>query len=564
MRTRHFAGLLMLLSLLLSCEKQPDTVSVTGITLDRTTVELIDGESITLTATVTPKDAANKEVRWSCGHSNIQVTNGKVTTSFKPGTKTTTINGKEALGQGTITATTVDGNKKATCKVIVYAKTIAVTGLRLSETSLHLNKGEEHMLKATIQPGDATEKSVQWTSSDPSVVSVSQDGLVTAVGGGKATITASAGGISATCSVDVNVPATSISLNAGLLSLAKGTSAVLTATVLPDDAMDKTVRWSSDNPAVASVDQNGKVTAVEVGRAKITASVGDVSASCSVLCIAVPVSAVVLDKTSLSLAKGSAETLTATVSPADATDKTVRWSSDNPSVASVDQHGLVTAVNTGEATITAAAGDISATCTISVFVPVTSVTLNPANLTLMVGETATLEVSVLPDDATDKDVMWYSSDPNVALVEVGSITAVSFGEAVITAQVGNQSASCALTVLADSSSGVTAFYSGGNVQINDGLILAGSRLDFGVSNYSTETITVKTVQLVDGESGSGSESIDINRPLEAGDTLPWSIDVPAAGIHSPTAIFTFIYLGEEYSCSATYFEPIEQSIHLRD
>jgi len=455
----------MSLSLLLSCEKQPDTVSVTGITLDRTTVELIDGESITLTATVTPEDAANKEVRWSCGHSNIQVTNGKVTTSFKPGTKTTTINGKEALGQGTITATTVDGNKKATCKVIVYAKTIAVTGLRLSETSLHLNKGEEHMLKATIQPGDATEKSVQWTSSDPSVVSVSQDGLVTAVGGGKATITASAGGISATCSVDVNVPATSISLNAELLSLAKGTSAVLTATVLPDDAMDKTVRWSSDNPAVASVDQNGKVTAVEVGRAKITASVGDVSASCSVLCIAVPVSAVVLDKTSLSLAKGSAETLTATVSPADATDKTVRWSSDNPSVASVDQHGLVTAVNTGEATITAAAGDISATCTVSVFVPVTSVTLNLANLTLMVGETATLEVSVLPEDATDKDVMWYSSDPNVALVEAGSITAVSFGEAVIMAQVGNQSASCAITVLVDSSSGVTAFYSGGNVQI---------------------------------------------------------------------------------------------------
>ena len=182
----------------------------------------------------------------------------------------------------------------------------------------------------------------------------------------------------------------------------------------------------------------------------------------------------------------------------------------------------------------------------------------------MVGETATLEAIVLPEDATDKSVMWYSSDPNVALVEAGSIMAVSFGEAIITAQVGNQSASCALTVLADSSSGVTAFYSGGNVQINDGLILAGSRLDFGVSNYSTETITVKTVQLVDGESGSGSESIDINRPLEAGDTLPWSIDVPAAGIHSPTAIFTFIYLGEEYSCSATFFESIVQSLHLRN
>ena len=564
MRTRYLAHLLMLLSLLLSCEKQPETVSVTGITLDKTTVELIEGESVTLTATITPEDAANKEVLWSCGHSSIQITNGKVTTSLKPGTKTTTINGKEVLGQGTITATTVDGNKKATCKVIVYAKTIAVTGIKLSETALHLNKGEEYTLKATIQPGDATEKTVQWSSSNPSVVSVSQDGLVTAVGGGDATITASAGDVSVSCAVSVNVPVTSISLNADLLSLAKGATAVLTATVLPDDAMNKTVRWSSDNPAVASVDQSGKVSAVEVGRAKITASVGDVSASCSVLCIAVPVSAVVLDKTSLSLAKGSAETLTATVSPADATDKTVRWSSDNPSVASVDQHGLVTAVNTGEATITAAAGDISATCTVSVFVPVTSVTLNPANMTLMVGETATLEVSILPEEATDKDVMWYSSDPNVALVEAGSITALSFGEAVITAQVGNQSASCAITVLTDSSSGVTAFYSGGNVQINDGLILAGSRLDFGVSNYSAETITVKTVQLVDGESGSGSEIIDIDRLLESRETLPWSIDVPAAGIHSPTAVFTFTYLGNEFTCSAKHYESVVQSIPLRN
>lgn len=564
MRSRILLFIIASLAFLTACEKQSDTISVTGISLEPTSVELVDGESITITATITPSDATNKQVKWSSSTPSILVSDGKITTSFKPGTPTTIINGRPALGHGTITAMTAEGNKKAKCQVTVYARAVSVTGIRLSETSLQLNKGGSHSLKATVQPDNATEKTVQWTSSDNSVASVDQEGTITAIGGGKATITASVGGYSATCAVEVDTPVTSISLDMPLLTLKKGDFALLTATVLPDDAMDKTVRWSSDNPAVASVDQNGKVTAVEVGRAKITASVGDVSASCSVLCIAVPVSAVVLDKTSLSLAKGSAETLTATVSPADATDKTVRWSSDNPSVASVDQHGLVTAVNTGEATITAAAGDISATCTVSVFVPVTSVTLNPANMTLIVGETATLEVSILPEEATDKDVMWYSSDPNVALVEAGSITALSFGEAVITAQVGNQSASCALTVLADSSSGVTAFYSGGNVQINDGLILAGSRLDFGVSNYSAETITVKTVQLVDGESGSGSEPFDIDRSLEAGDTLLWSIDVPAAGIHSPTAIFTFIYLGEEYSCSATYFEPIVQSLHLRD
>ena len=549
-------GFLALLAFLTACEKQPDTTPVTGITLEPTSVELVDGESITITATITPSDATNQQVMWSCGNPSILVSNGKVTTSFKPGTATTLINGRPALGTGTITATTVDGNKKAKCQVTVYAKTVPVTSIRLSETSLQLNKGDSRTLSATVQPDNATDNAVRWTTSDNSVVSVDQNGTITAVGGGKASITASAGGVSASCSVDVYVPVSSISLSANLLSLAKGTFAVLTATVSPEDAMDKSVQWNSDNPSIATVDQNGKVTAINDGRAKITASAGGFTASCTVICVSIPVTAVVLNKTILSLAKGSSETLTATVSPRDATDNTVKWSSDNPSVVTVDQNGEVTAVNAGNAVITASAGDVSATCEVSVFIPVTSITLSSTDLTLLVGQTAVLEATVLPDDATDKNVTWWSSYPDVATVEGGRITALGFGQTVVVAQAGGQSASCSVTVLADSPSGVIAHYYGGDVSASGDFIEPGSRLIFGVTNLSAESINVKSVQLVDGVSEEGADILSLGENLNPGLTHQWTIDVPGSGIHSPVAVFTFIYNGEEHTCSAKYEDVI--------
>lgn len=552
MRSRFFLCVLAPLALLLACEKQSGTIPVTGISLDPTTVELVDGESVTITATVSPNDATNKQVRWTSSNPNIKVSDGKITTSFPSGTNTTTINGKEALGNCTITAITEDGNKKATCKVTVYPKRVDVTGISLSETSLRMNRGGNHTLKATIQPGNASDQIIQWASSNPSVASIDQSGSVIAVGAGKATITASVSGVSASCDVEVIVSVSSINLDMTLLTLEVGSFAVLTATVSPVDAMDKTVQWSSDNPSVATVDQYGKVTAVGVGNAKITASAGGVSSSCSVICISIPVAAIVLDMTSLSLAKGSSETLKATISPKNATDRTVNWSSSNPNVATVDQNGQVTGLNSGDAIITASAGVVSATCQVTVFIPVTSITLNSTDLTLRVDETALLEATVLPEDATDKNVIWYSSNPDVAAVDGGRITAVGFGQTVITAQVGDCSASCTVTVLTDSPSGVTAAYYGGEVTSSGDFIEAGSRLVFGVTNMSADKITVKLVQLLDGKSGEGANIVPLGTDLDAGLTHQWTIDVPEAGIHSPTVVFTFIYKGEEHTCSASY------------
>ena len=163
----------------------------------------------------------------------------------------------------------------------------------------------------------------------------------------------------------------------------------------------------------------------------------------------IEVSGVSLDQTSLTLTVGGTASLAATVSPADATDKTVTWSSSNESVATV-KNGTVTAVAVGSATITAKAGSKSANCSVTVSakeVPVIGITLEPTSASIEVGKTAQLTATVSPSDATDATVTWSSSKESVATVKNGEVTAVAEGTATITATAGGKSATCAVTVL---------------------------------------------------------------------------------------------------------------------
>jgi len=247
---------------------------------------------------------------------------------------------------------------------------IAVTSINLNKTTLALTVGSSETLTATVLPDNATDKTVTWTSSNTAVATVDANGKVTAVAEGTATITAKAGDKTATCAVTVSgsvVAVTSINLNKTTLTLTVGGSETLTATVLPDNATDKTVTWTSSNTAVATVDANGKVTAVAVGTATITAKAGDKTATCAVTVSGsvVNVTDITLDRTALTLTPGSSATLTATVTPSNATNKTVTWTSSNTAAATVDANGKVTAVTVGTATITATAGDKTATCAVT-------------------------------------------------------------------------------------------------------------------------------------------------------------------------------------------------------
>ena len=337
---------------------------VTSVTLNKTSLSLNEGESSTLTATVKPDNAYDKTVVWTSSDTSVAKVdgNGKVTSVSK--------------GSATITATANDGSGKyATCSVTVKR---LVSSIELDKTSLTLNVNESATLTATVLPATANNKTVSWSSSNTSVATVSSSGEVTGRARGEATITATAkdgSGVSVSCAVEVKQPVTSITLDQTSLSLNEGESAVLTPTVSPENANDKSVTWSSSDTSVAKVDGNGKVTSVSKGSATITATANDGSgetASCSVTVIRL-VSAIELDKTSLTINVNESATLTATVLPATASNKNIAWSSSNTSVATVSASGVVTGKYMGEAIITAAAEDgsgITAECAVSVVIAV--------------------------------------------------------------------------------------------------------------------------------------------------------------------------------------------------
>ena len=247
---------------------------------------------------------------------------------------------------------------------------IVVESIKLSASSLELTVGDQKSLNATVSPSNATNKKITWASSRPNVASVTIDGIVEGISAGSAVITAtSANGIKANCDIVVKekvTPVTSLTLDRTTLTMTEGDTQTLTATVKPDDATDKTVTWTSSNTSVATVD-GGKVTAVAPGTATITAKAGDKTTTCAVTVEkkVVPVTSLTLDRTTLTMTEGDTQTLNATVKPDNATDKTVTWTSSNTSVATVDG-GKVTAVAPGTATITAKAGDKTATCAVTV------------------------------------------------------------------------------------------------------------------------------------------------------------------------------------------------------
>ena len=328
---------------------------------------------------------------------------------------------------------------------------IEANNIHINPTSILLNKAESYILKATIIPDDTTDKTVTWQSSDKSIVTVS-NGKVKAIKEGTAIITAkTVNGKTATCKVTVVEPvveASSISLNKTALSLNVGSTANLTATITPTNATDKTVTWKSSNTNVATV-SNGKVTAKSVGTATITAKTSNGKTATCKITVPEPVievESISLNKTALSINIGNTANLTATITPKNATDKTVNWKSSNTSIATVS-NGKVTAKSVGTATITAKTSNgKTATCKITVIEEITSISINKSSLIVGVGET--FKFSCQTDKGTSAKVTYTSSKTSVAIVDSnGNMKAKSMGTAIITATTDNgKIAKCRVTV----------------------------------------------------------------------------------------------------------------------
>ena len=426
-------------------------INVTGVKLDKSSVEITEGETFLLSATISPANATDQSVKWGTGDAGVAtVSDDGLVTAVAP-------------GKTAITVTTNDGGKTTSCEVTVKAKVIPVTGVSLSQSTLSLTEGESGQLKATVSPSNATNKDVTWTSSNTSVANVSSDGTVTAKKAGTATITVKTAdqGKTATCEVTVKAktyPVTGVSLSQSSLTLKVDETFRLTATVSPSNATNKDVSWSSSKTSVATVSSDGTVTAKAVGSATITVTTADGSkkATCSVTVQSVSVTGVSLNPATMSLVVGSTGNLTATVSPSNATNKAVTYSSSNPAVAKASSDGVVTALAAGSTTITVktADGGKTATCIVTVkkaTVAVTGVTVTRSSMTLGVGESYKLGYSIKPSNATDQSVTWFSRYAPVAKVASdGTVTGISPGtaEIVVLTNDGNYTASCMITVKA--------------------------------------------------------------------------------------------------------------------
>lgn len=287
----------------------------------------------------------------------------------------------KVAGETEVVYTAVDkyGNEiaKMTANIVVEQ---LVTGIELDSTNISLRKGDLYLLSATVTPSDASDKRVYWSSSDASVATVNENGMVTAVGKGEATITAEAedgSGVCTSCKVSVKQPVTSISLSKSVLTLNKSESYQLVSEVGPYDADDKGLTWRSSDTSVATVDANGLVTAVGTGKANITVTSSDNplhTLTCEVTVNEEPkqilVSSIVLNKTDLLMSKTDTYALVATVSPFNAANKALTWTSTNEAVAVVDANGVVTAVGSGTANIRVIPKDgsmASALCRVVVF-----------------------------------------------------------------------------------------------------------------------------------------------------------------------------------------------------
>ena len=318
--------------------------------------------------------------------------------------------------------------------------------------------GDSQTLSVEFTPSNTTFKDVTWDVSDNAILSISNAGLCSALNFGETTLSVMSADRSCTDTKTIKVyeHTTAVNLSNSSLKLLPGGRQTLTATTLPAGRSDGKITWTTSNGAVANVDANGNVVGVGKGTCTITATSvdGGHTATCEVT-VTQPVEALTLEKHSLSLKVGNSETLFAQISPTSADNKTITWSSSNVQVASVDANGNVAALKAGEAWIKAISNDNAEakdSCKVTVLQPVTGITLSQESCRLTnIGEFVQLEATVLPDDASNKEVNWRSTNEAVCMVSNGRVVATGYGTAVVMATTvdGGFMASCAIVVEKD-------------------------------------------------------------------------------------------------------------------
>lgn len=461
------------------------TVAATGIALNRTNATLYKDSTITLMPTITPSNTTEKDVTWSSSNTNVATVNS---TGVVKGISN---------GTATITAKVKGTSKMATATIAVKTH---VANVRFHKASTIINKDKAEKVSLEITPMTASNKALIWSSSNTDIATVDADGVISAKAVGAATITAKTmdGAKTTTVKVNVVVPTVrvaNVQLSKIATSLAIGSTERATATVLPSNATNNSILWKSNNAAVARVDSSGLITAVGVGTTDIVAIASDNAKMATMRVVVTPikVQSVKMDKKNILLEVGNTDRIVATISPNDATNRKITWSSSNNAIVAVDQNGNLYAKSTGLAVIAAITEDGNKTATANIVVdateaPVidrpdeeersgvdydldtvltTGIKINQSDTTINVGQTINLTATILPNNATNKNLDWSSSDNSIASVSSsGVVEGVSSGVATITASTKDTEKTAKVSIkVVGSSSGKSR--SGGSGGDND-------------------------------------------------------------------------------------------------
>ena len=400
-------------------------VYVTSVELDRPTLSLNVGEVFTLKPTVKPDNATNRNLEWKSLDPNVAtVENGKV----------------KAIGPGTTEIGVVAVDREQVfdrCVVEVKRKVskITITG---NINVLYLN--ESVQLTPIVEPSDATEKTVAWSTSDPNKAIVSSTGLVTTKGTGDVVITAKAtdgsnvtGEYKITCKSYV----TQVTIK-GKDEIPIGGSAVLKSDILPVDASDPTITWVSSNKSVATISADGIIEGKAEGETTITATAADRGTVKDTRTITVyqPIGEINLSGPA-AMHTGDEAQCIVKILPENAATRPITWSSDNENAVTVDSSGKVRAVGNGKAIITVASTEDSSVrdeIEIEVTTLAVSVTLSGPE-TVDVGSTGVVHATILPETTSEKRLKWHCDNEELAVVDgEGNITGLAPGYVRITAE----------------------------------------------------------------------------------------------------------------------------------
>lgn len=359
--------------------------------------------------------------------------------------------------QGTCTLTIgskVDPTATKVLDVIVVQPAKSVKAQLDQET---LSVGQTAQITASVSPEDATLQGVTYESRKPEVATVDENGVVTGMSRGSATIRVKSedGYAQTSVTVQVRQPAEEIQLELAKATLPEGKTATVKATVLPKDTNNKKLTWSSSDESIATVNREGRVKGIQPGTVTITAAsaeVPEVTGSIDVQVVRLAKS-VAFEQKEYDVILGQTAQLAVTVGPEDTTDKSVTYKSNNPKKVSVDENGVVTALAAGKATITATTADGSrrqATTVVRVIVPVTGVHFDQTDARVGVDYYRTLNAVLEPKDATNHNMTWTSSDESIATITGTTnkprVVGKHWGRCVVTGTTEDGGYTCSLNI----------------------------------------------------------------------------------------------------------------------